>query len=130
MFGINDGLVSNLSLVLGVAGAAPSPRFILLAGVAGLLAGSFSMGAGEYISISSQRELFERQLELEKEELIATPEEEEAELGLIYRGKRNPSGPGGIARKADHLGPRGLGSTRSLVRNWGWTARRLGLPGE
>jgi vacuolar iron transporter family protein len=90
VFGINDGLVSNLSLVLGVAGAAANPRFILVAGIAGLLAGSFSMGAGEYISISSQRELFERQLELEEEELSATPEEEEAELALIYRAKGIP----------------------------------------
>ncbi len=91
VFGINDGLVSNMSLVLGVAGAAPGRHLILLAGLAGLLAGAFSMGAGEYISISSQRELFQRQLQLEEEELAATPEEEEAELVLIYRAKGLPA---------------------------------------
>ncbi len=87
IFGVSDGLVSNLSLVTGVAGASPDPRFILLAGVAGLLAGSFSMAAGEYISMTSQRELFERQIALERAELEAIPEEEEAELAAIYRSK-------------------------------------------
>jgi hypothetical protein len=67
IFGVSDGLVSNLSLVMGVAGAASgNPSFILLAGVAGLLAGAFSMAAGEYISMQSQRELFERQIALER----------------------------------------------------------------
>ncbi len=88
IFGVSDGLVSNTSLVMGVAGAASGdPKFILLAGVAGLLAGSFSMAAGEYISMQSQRELFERQIHLEREELRAMPEEEEAELAAIYRAK-------------------------------------------
>ncbi|HEX8939130.1 MAG TPA: VIT1/CCC1 transporter family protein, partial [Candidatus Limnocylindrales bacterium] len=87
IFGVSDGLVSNLSLITGVAGANPEPRFILLAGIAGLLAGSFSMGAGEYISMTSQRELFERQIALEKAELEAIPEEEEAELAAVYRSK-------------------------------------------
>jgi VIT1/CCC1 family predicted Fe2+/Mn2+ transporter len=87
VFGINDGLVSNLSLVMGVAGAGPEPRFVLLAGVSGLLAGAFSMAAGEYISIRAQRELFERQIALEREELEQMPEEEAAELALIYRAK-------------------------------------------
>jgi vacuolar iron transporter family protein len=88
IFGVSDGLVSNLSLVMGVAGAASGqPRFILLAGVAGLLAGASSMAAGEYISMQSQRELFERQIELERAELEAMPEEEEAELAAVYRSK-------------------------------------------
>jgi len=88
IFGVSDGLVSNLSLVMGVAGAASQePRFILLAGIAGLLAGSSSMAAGEYISMQSQRELFERQIELERAELEAMPEEEEAELAAVYRAK-------------------------------------------
>ncbi|HEY3352743.1 MAG TPA: VIT1/CCC1 family protein [Polyangia bacterium] len=87
VFGINDGLVSNLSLVMGVAGAGPEPRFVLLAGVSGLLAGAFSMAAGEYISVRSQRELYERQIALEREELEQMPEEEAAELALIYRAK-------------------------------------------
>ena len=88
IFGVSDGLVSNLSLVMGVAGAASGePRFILLAGIAGLLAGAFSMAAGEYISMQSQRELYERQIALERAELEAMPEEEEAELAAIYRSK-------------------------------------------
>jgi vacuolar iron transporter family protein len=91
IFGVSDGLVSNLSLVMGVAGAASAnPQFILLAGVAGLLAGAFSMGAGEYISMQSQRELFERQIELERAEMEAMPEEEEAELAAAYRAKGFP----------------------------------------
>ena len=89
IFGVSDGLVSNLALVMGVAGAATAsePRFILLAGIAGLLAGSFSMAAGEYISMQSQRELFERQIALERAEMEAMPEEEEAELAAAYRAK-------------------------------------------
>ena len=88
IFGVSDGLVSNLALVMGVAGAASgNPSFILLAGVAGLLAGAFSMAAGEYISMQSQRELFERQIALERAEMEAMPEEEEAELAAAYRAK-------------------------------------------
>ncbi|MEO8468219.1 MAG: VIT1/CCC1 transporter family protein, partial [Chloroflexota bacterium] len=83
IFGVSDGLVSNLALVMGVAGAnvaIGAGNFVLLAGIAGLLAGAFSMAAGEYISMQSQRELFERQIALERAELEAMPEEEEAEL--------------------------------------------------
>ena len=91
VFGVNDGLVSNLSLVIGVAGANPEPRFILLAGVAGLLAGSFSMAAGEYVSMTAQREMFERQIALEREELATAPEEEHEELSLLYQAKGIPA---------------------------------------
>jgi len=88
IFGVSDGLVSNLALVMGVAGAAQGESsFILLAGIAGLLAGAFSMAAGEYISMQSQRELFERQIALERAELEAMPEEEQAELALVYQAK-------------------------------------------
>jgi len=88
IFGVSDGLVSNLSLVMGVtAAAASNPGFILLAGIAGLLAGAFSMAAGEYISMQSQRELFEHQIALERAEMEAMPEEEEAELAAAYRSK-------------------------------------------
>jgi VIT1/CCC1 family predicted Fe2+/Mn2+ transporter len=90
VFGINDGLVSNLSLVMGVAGAGPDSSFILLAGVAGLLAGAFSMASGEYVSVRAQRELFERQIALERAELESNPAEEEAELALIYELKGVP----------------------------------------
>ena len=73
---------------MGVAGASSGEsRFILLAGIAGLLAGAFSMAAGEYISMQSQRELYERQIALERAELEAMPEEEQAELAAIYRSK-------------------------------------------
>jgi VIT1/CCC1 family predicted Fe2+/Mn2+ transporter/rubrerythrin len=87
IFGVSDGLVSNLSLVMGIAGAAQQPHIVLLAGIAGLLAGASSMAAGEYISMQSQRELFERQIELERAELQAMPEEEEAELAAVYRAR-------------------------------------------
>ncbi len=90
IFGISDGLVSNLSLVMGVVGANADEHIIVLAGVAGLLAGAFSMGAGEWISMQSQRELFERQIELEREELRVMPEQEEAELAALYRRKGIP----------------------------------------
>jgi len=87
VFGANDGLVSNASLILGVSGAALDNTSVLLAGIAGLLAGAFSMAAGEYISVKSQRELFEYQIGLEEEELKEYPEEEAEELALIYEAK-------------------------------------------
>jgi VIT1/CCC1 family predicted Fe2+/Mn2+ transporter len=87
VFGINDGLVSNTSLILGVAGASNDPRIILLSGIAGFLAGAFSMAAGEYISMRSQRELFEYQIGLEREELALYPDEEQEELALIYNAR-------------------------------------------
>jgi VIT1/CCC1 family predicted Fe2+/Mn2+ transporter len=87
IFGASDGLVSNLALVMGFAGAQTDSSLVLLAGVAGLLAGAFSMAAGEYVSMRSQRELFERQIDLERQELEIAPEEEERELSLIYQAK-------------------------------------------
>jgi VIT1/CCC1 family predicted Fe2+/Mn2+ transporter/rubrerythrin len=94
IFGVSDGLVSNLALVMGVAGAAGTAgadaSFIVLAGIAGLLAGAFSMAAGEYISMQSQRELFERQIALERAEMEAMPEEEQAEMAALYRSKGFP----------------------------------------
>jgi VIT1/CCC1 family predicted Fe2+/Mn2+ transporter len=87
IFGINDGLVSNVALIMGFAGADMDRSVILLAGISGLLAGAFSMGAGEYISVTSQRELFEREMALEAEEIEAMPDEEANELALIYRAK-------------------------------------------
>ena len=81
VFGVNDGLVSIACLVLGVAGAASTNSVILLTGVAGLLAGAFSMAAGEYISMRSQREMFEYQIGLERDELAQYPEEEAKALG-------------------------------------------------
>jgi VIT1/CCC1 family predicted Fe2+/Mn2+ transporter len=87
VFGVNDGLVSNASLIIGVAGANPDPRFILLAGVAGLLGGGLSMAAGEYVSVRTQREFLEHQIALERSEMALMPEEEIAEMALIYRTK-------------------------------------------
>jgi VIT1/CCC1 family predicted Fe2+/Mn2+ transporter len=92
IFGVSDGLVSNTSLVMGFAGSGASRSTVLLAGVAGLLAGSFSMAAGEYVSMSGQREMFEREIALEREELQEKPEEELEELVLIYRAKGMPPG--------------------------------------
>jgi VIT1/CCC1 family predicted Fe2+/Mn2+ transporter/rubrerythrin len=90
VFGINDGLLSNFSLVMGFAGAEAKPEYIILAGIAGLLAGSFSMAAGEYVSVRAQREVFEQQIAIEKEELEMSPREEEEELSLIYQAKGIP----------------------------------------
>lgn len=90
VFGVSDGLVSNASLIMGVAGAAADPRTLLVAGVAGLLAGALSMAAGEYVSVRSQRELFEYQIGLEREELDEYPEEEAEELALIYNARGVP----------------------------------------
>jgi VIT1/CCC1 family predicted Fe2+/Mn2+ transporter len=90
VFGVNDGLISNASLILGVAGANPDPSVILLSGIAGLLAGAFSMAAGEYVSVRAQREYYEYQIALEREELAEYPQEEVAELTLIYTAKGLP----------------------------------------
>lgn len=87
VLGINDGLVSTLSLVMGVAGASPGREVVFLSGMAGLLAGSLAMALGEWISVHSSVESFQRQLSIEREELEMMPEEEEAELTLIYQAK-------------------------------------------
>jgi VIT1/CCC1 family predicted Fe2+/Mn2+ transporter len=87
IFGINDGLVTNASLVVGVAAAEPGRQVVILAGIAGLVAGAFSMAAGEYISMSVQRELFESQIALERQELEENPEWEREEVSIIFRAK-------------------------------------------
>ena len=116
VFGMNDGLVSNFSLVMGVAGGTRDNSIVILAGVAGLVAGAFSMASGEWISIRSQRELYENELRIEQEELRAFPEEEREELELIYQAK-------GIAPEAARrssttsCGDPTSRSTRSLGRN-------------
>lgn len=91
VFGVNDGLVSNAALILGVAGATADPKVVLMTGVAGLAAGAFSMAAGEYVSVRSQRELYERQIALERDELAKYPEAEAQELALIYAAKGVPA---------------------------------------
>lgn len=87
VLGANDGLVSNLSLVMGVAGAAAANNSILLTGLAGLVAGACSMAMGEWLSVNSSRELYQRQIATEAMELEAVPEEEKDELVLIYQAK-------------------------------------------
>jgi len=90
VFGVSDGLVSNTALVMGVAGSGVSHTVILLTGTAGLLAGSFSMAAGEYVSMASQREMYQREISLEAQELEEKPQEERDELVLLYRAKGIP----------------------------------------
>jgi VIT1/CCC1 family predicted Fe2+/Mn2+ transporter len=85
VFGVSDGLVSNVSLILGVAGANPAPGIVRLAGLAGLIAGAFSMASGEYVSMKAQTELLERELALEEREINRHPEAERRELAAIYR---------------------------------------------
>lgn len=87
VLGASDGLLSNFSLLTGVAGASASPGTILLAGVAGLLAGGISMALGEWISVQSSRELYMRQLETEQDEISTAPKEELEELVLIYQAR-------------------------------------------
>jgi VIT1/CCC1 family predicted Fe2+/Mn2+ transporter len=101
VFGASDGLVSNLSLVMGIAGATSETSIILLSGIAGLLAGAFSMAAGEYISVRSQVEVLERQIALERAELAAIPDEEFEELVAIYRSKGLPEED--ARRFAEHI---------------------------
>jgi VIT1/CCC1 family predicted Fe2+/Mn2+ transporter/rubrerythrin len=90
VLGGNDGLVSNFSLVMGIAGATTNQQGVLLAGVAGLLAGALSMALGEWISVKSSQELYENQMQLEMEELEINPEGEKQELKLIYMAKGIP----------------------------------------
>jgi len=90
VLGGNDGLVSNFSLVMGIAGATSGKSVVLLTGLAGLLAGALSMALGEWISVHSSKELFENQMQLEMEELENNPEGEELELALIYQSKGIP----------------------------------------
>jgi len=101
VFGVSDGLVSNTALVMGVAGSGASHTVILLAGTAGLLSGSFSMAAGEYVSMASQREMYQREISLEAQELEEKPEEERDELVLLYRAKGLPRSD--AARLADRI---------------------------
>jgi VIT1/CCC1 family predicted Fe2+/Mn2+ transporter len=87
IFGMNDGLVSNLSLIFGVAGSGVAGKVVVIAGFAGLIAGSFSMAAGEYVSMKVQREVFEQLIHTEAHEIATQPEEEERELARMYEKK-------------------------------------------
>src|SRR5215468_950486 len=90
VLGAGDGLITNVSLVLGVAGASTNASTVRLAGVAGLLAGAFSMAAGELVSVRAQHELMQRELQVEREELAKEPEAERRELAAMYRAQGVP----------------------------------------
>lgn len=100
VFGVNDGLISNASLIMGIAGATADSQIIVLSGAAGLIAGAFSMAAGEYVSVRSQREMYEYQIGLEREELEHYPDAEAEELALIYEARGHAREEAlGMARK-------------------------------
>ncbi len=87
VFGVSDGLVSNIALILGIAGASTDGSLVRLAGVSGLLAGAISMAAGEWVSVRAQNELIERELEIERRSLAEDPEAEKKELAAIYQSR-------------------------------------------
>jgi VIT1/CCC1 family predicted Fe2+/Mn2+ transporter len=123
VFGVNDGLVSNASLILGVAGATSDLKVVVLSGVAGMAAGAFAMAAGEYVSVQSQRELYEYQIALERDELKQYPEAEAQELALIYAAKGLPP------KQADRLAKRLVADPENALDTL--AREELGLnPGE
>ncbi len=123
VFGVSDGLVSNASLILGVAGATSDVRTIVLTGVAGMAAGAFAMAAGEYVSVRSQRELYDYQIALERDELKQYPEAEAQELALIYAAKGMP------VKQADRLAKRLVADPQNALDSL--AREELGLnPGE
>ena len=127
VFGINDGLVSNASLIVGVAGASLDNHVIVLTGIAGMLAGAASMAAGEYVSMQSQREMFEHQIALEQQELNAYPEEEAEELALIYEARGIPAAD--AKRLADMLISNPARALDTLAREeLGLNPHELGSP--
>jgi len=99
VFGFSDGLVTNVSLILGIAGAHPASTIVRLAGIAGLVAGAFSMAAGEFVSMQAQRELFQRELDIERKALRQSPVQESAELVEIYEQRGIDPG---VARELVH----------------------------
>jgi len=132
VLGANDGLVSNLSLAMGVAGASGGGGAVLVAGVAGLLAGSLSMALGEWLSVQSARELYAHQVTVEREELAMVPDEEEEELALIYESKglspeqsrataRSIIG-GDVGRAVDTLAREELGIDPEALGGSAWVA--------
>ena len=100
VFGVMDGLVSNTALVAGVAGGGAPPQTVLLAGLAGLVAGAFSMATGEYVSVASQTELTRAEIEVEKREIRRVPKAEQDELAAIYQARGvDPVTAGEVARQ-------------------------------
>lgn len=134
VLGANDGLVSNLALSMGVAGASGGGSAVLVAGLAGLLAGALSMALGEWLSVQSARELYTHQIEVERQELADVPDEEEEELALIYQAKgldeeqaretaRSIIG-GDIGRALDTLAREELGIDPEELGGSAWEAAR------
>jgi VIT1/CCC1 family predicted Fe2+/Mn2+ transporter len=132
VLGANDGLVSNLSISMGVAGASGGGHAVLIAGLAGMLAGALSMAIGEWLSVQSARELFAHQVKVEREELLAVPDEEEEELALIYQHKGLPEAQarqmaktlvnGEIGRAVDTLAREELGIDPDELGGSAWVA--------
>jgi VIT1/CCC1 family predicted Fe2+/Mn2+ transporter len=132
VLGANDGLVSNLSISMGVAGASGGGHAVLIAGLAGMLAGALSMAIGEWLSVQSARELFAHQVKVEREELLAVPDEEEEELALIYQHKGLPEAQarqmaktlvsGEINRAVDTLAREELGIDPDELGGSAWVA--------
>jgi VIT1/CCC1 family predicted Fe2+/Mn2+ transporter len=127
VFGVNDGLVSNASLILGVVGAHASGAMVLATGIAGVLAGALSMASGEFVSVSSQREMYEYQIALEADELAEYPEAEAEELALIYQARGLPIEE--ARRVADTLIANPAHALDALAREeLGLDPRELGSP--
>ena len=127
VFGANDGLVSNLALVMGVAGAGVEPSVIVLAGIAGLLAGAFSMGVGEYVSVQSQRELLDYQLAFQRHQLREASDQERRILSDIYVGRGLE--PGEARRFVDRIFEKPEEATRLLIfEEVGLDERTIGSP--
>jgi VIT1/CCC1 family predicted Fe2+/Mn2+ transporter len=132
VLGANDGLVSNLSIAMGVAGASQGGHAVLIAGLAGMLAGALSMAIGEWLSVQSARELFAHQVKVEREELLTVPDEEEEELALIYQAKGLPEAQaremaktlvtGEIGRAVDTLAREELGIDPEELGGSAWVA--------
>jgi VIT1/CCC1 family predicted Fe2+/Mn2+ transporter len=126
VLGANDGIVSTASLVVGVAAAGASSKNIVIAGVAGLVAGAMSMAAGEYVSVSSQADTERADLDRERKELAADPEHEQAELTAIYVGRGlDPALASTVATRLMAHDALGAHSRDELGISDTWTARPL-----
>lgn len=127
VLGVNDGLISNFSLVMGVAGGTDDVGIVVLAGLAGLLAGSFSMAAGEYISMRSQKDVYENLVRMERTELELWPEEEEAELAAFYREKGLEEAEARLVAARIHTDP-SIALDTHLREEFGLDQEDLGSP--
>ena len=127
ILGVNDGLVSNFSLVMGVAGGTGDPTIVLLAGIAGLLAGAFSMAAGEYVSVSSQRDVYRFRIRVESVRLRDFPGDAELALAESYRSKGLTQQEAGVVARRIMADPDVALDTK-VREDLGLDPRSLGLP--